>query len=68
MIKFEYTGLKIISKSIVEDLGDILNKVGILHRIFSRIKTKDSIEEKIIRKKEKKLHMMAQKRCKILLE
>ena len=54
MIKFEYTGLKIISKSIVEDLGDILNKVGILHRIFSRIKTKDSIEEKIIRKKEKK--------------
>ena len=54
MIKFEYTGLKIISKSIVEDLGDILNNVFILNIIFIIINKKDSIEEKIIRKKEKK--------------
>lgn len=44
------SGLQLIEKDICSIICDRLNKVGLLYRIFSRIKDNHSIEEKIKRK------------------
>ncbi|OFY82800.1 MAG: hypothetical protein A3F72_01570 [Bacteroidetes bacterium RIFCSPLOWO2_12_FULL_35_15] len=46
------SGLQLIEKEICSKITDELDKVGILYRIFSRIKNKKSIDEKTLRKKE----------------
>jgi putative GTP pyrophosphokinase len=45
------SGLQLIEKDICSKICDRLNKVGLLYRIFSRVKDNRSIEEKIERKK-----------------
>ena len=43
-------GFQIIEKELVTDLKRKLDRVGLFYRIFSRIKEKSSIKEKIVRK------------------
>lgn len=43
-------GFQIIEREIVADLKNKLDKAGIFYRIFSRVKEKSSIEEKLLRK------------------
>jgi putative GTP pyrophosphokinase len=45
------SGLQLIEKDICSKICDRLDKVGLLYRIFSRVKDNRSIEEKINRKK-----------------
>jgi putative GTP pyrophosphokinase len=45
------SGLQLIEKDICSKICDCLDKVGLLYRIFSRVKDNRSIEEKIERKK-----------------
>jgi ppGpp synthetase/RelA/SpoT-type nucleotidyltranferase len=43
-------GLQMIEKNISEKISDELDKIGLLHRLFSRTKDDKSIKEKITRK------------------
>lgn len=45
------SGLQLIEKDICSKICDRLDKVGLLYRIFSRVKDNRSIEEKVYRKK-----------------
>jgi ppGpp synthetase/RelA/SpoT-type nucleotidyltranferase len=46
------SGLQIIERDICDKIKDELDKVGVLYRLFSRIKDDKSIKEKVLRKKE----------------
>lgn len=49
---FQPRELERITKKIVEQIEDDLNRVGLFYRIFSRVKTTESIKNKISRKGE----------------